>query len=447
MPFLFIISCIFLFNSVVYAAIDHSKVLKMKQSNFTNILDSLNCNYNSLFSNIDALSRACGLRLLTNDARLVNVQQNLHSILKLLFGTYDFLDHTFEDVEVYRSERLKAQGKYDVNTIEILNDRFIGYLEEYECLAMAKVVQNDEKSVRRLKYYPVKVQLPHVGFLYNKLIAKGINLNFVMRLMPRIINSYETSLEFQSFKTPILTNALNALVKEFIWRFCQGKLEKIERPSVSTMKHLAIELFKKSLNAEICTIKQGYQKQLCTHIIVKPCTVYDGTVFSIIGYPKDHIKNIERYKLPICPMVIQEELVDTIFYCIHVYNPNESNEIKFGHVKEYEQQTTMSLLKTIIPLMNVPEGTILSTYIVIPIKNLTSLSALSGEKQRNNSRKVKDKVQCIKGTLSSFSMITDHQLRIFMNHFANYIYTDANTDLIDTTGIMEILKMLNFRIS
>lgn len=415
----------FLANSLLFPTGFYCGVLEARHLNQDNKIDSFDFDYISFTRDIDILSRACGARLLTSDARFAAVQQNIHIILKLLFGNYELTENSFDDIQPRLHQRLKIHEKSNGNTIYAFNENSIEYDQNQKCLVMIKAERNGQNNVLSLKYYPIKAQLPSVKTLYNRAVSHGIDFDLVLRLFSRIIRGYEASFKLEISETLDLTKTLNTIVKKFIWNYCHIKGKDIKQPPISIMRHLSKKLFKKNLSAQLYTIKQGHREQLCAHLSNKPCTIYDGVTFSSISYPKTCIKYIEHYKLPICPSVTKEEFQDNLFYCIYVYCHNEARDLKIDSSKKYEKEKTKSLLKAAIPLMRVSEGIVLSTYIVFPKKHFINFA--SAMMQKAEFKQLKDKIN--ENIPSSYLEISDGQLRIFMTHFANYLYTDANQDL------------------
>lgn len=443
-------SCIFLFSSLLSATGTNDQALPAKHLNHVNINNFLGLNYYSFAMDVDALSRACSTKLLTNASMLVAVQQNVHSILRLLFGDYHVDKNSLKSIEIHRTKRLKAQGRFDIDVAEIFNEKFIGYTEALGCLVVARIIKNGQQNVQSSEYYPVKVQLPPAGILYRKLIAKGVDLNFMLRCLPRIISLYEADFKSQVPGSLILTKKMNAFVKEFVWERCQIDGENIEHPSLSTLEHLYQKFFEERLNAKICTISQGYNGYLHAHLTSKPCTVYENKVFFSMGYLKDRIQFIEQYKPSICPLIIDDNLQNNLFYCIYTYNPNEGKEIYVKNFKEYEQETITSPIKAALPLMKVPEGTVLITYFIIPTERLLKLIILEEKNQRCGFNEIGDidmgKHQDIKGIPSHSSIISDEKLCILMKHFASYLSSKISKDLIKKESFLETMKMLNLKI-
>lgn len=187
----------------------------------------------------------------------------------------------------------------------------------------------------------------------------------------------------------------------------------------------------KNLGAQPYIIRQGHSGHLCAHLIGKPCSVYNGTFFSTLGYLKDHIEYIEQYKLPMCPSVTMENLQDHFLYCIYTYNSKMCNKIKSEDSTKYEQETTASLLRTSTPLMSVPEDAVLSVYFIISKKCLINLSNKKQEQDFNRIRGI-DKHQSIDDA-SSFLMISDEQLCIFMKYLTKYLCAEANVIGLEQT--------------
>lgn len=437
------ISCIFLSSSLLFAARARREALKVKQLNYVGAnFGPLWINYNSFFTDVDFISRACSARFLTSDVRLVNLQNNIYFILKILSGD-DCLARQFsKSYKVYHDTLSSAQSKLDINVMETLDEKFIEYIETLKCLVVTKVISGD-CGIRTVKRYTISVQLPPVNILYGRMMAKGIDLHFVLRMFPHMINLYKANFRIQIPEASNLTKDLNDLVKEFIWKYCLEKNENIDQYSLLIMKYLAKYFFRESLGAQLYTLKQGRNGFLFTHLIGKPCSIYESKFFPSIGYLKHCIEFLEQYKLPICPSAIEERFSDHLFYCVYIYNPDEDNKMKFSGSKQCKQKETTSLLKTAMPLMRIPEDTLLSTYIIIPKKNLISL--LNEKKQKHGSNKMRDinTHQDIKSIPSdSCPMISDEQLRIFMKRFTKYLYTDANWDLFDEAKIVETLERL-----
>lgn len=420
---LLVILYIVVFSSALSASETHHNTLETRYLNHPNAPDSLKLGYKSFAICVDILSRASSTKLLTNASMLVAVQQNVHSILMLLFGDYRLIDHPLEDIQAYRNKRLKAQGKSDLDEINIFNEIFIGHSSDdaQGFLIVTKAVLNGQKSALTLKYYPVGIQLPSAKLLFYKMMVYGIDLHFVFQLLLRVINSYEINFRIEFPENLNLTKVLNDLFKKFIWKSCHVRGEKIERPSPLTMKSIAKKLFNGSLNAHLYTIRQGHNGHLFTHIAGKPCTSYENKIFLGIGYIKNHINIIEEYKLPIFPSSMQDALVNDFGYCIYTYDRREDDKAKDSDSKGHKQKATASFLNTAMPLMRVPEGTIMSIYVIFPknclIKQLKT-------KQEFNSNKM-GKIGENQGTSCPSSMISDVQLRAFMNRFADYIRTNA----------------------
>lgn len=401
-------------------------VTRAKHSSHTDVtIDYSYIDYHSLARNISDLSRACSIRLLTKDAMVATVQQNVHAIMKMLFDEYQLSKHFLKYAQANRNKRLKAQGIFDISTIHIFDEDFVGYDNGRNCLAVTRSVWNDQRGIRTLEYFPVKVKLPPAEALYQKMITKGIDLNFVLHMFPRIIDLYEADFKIQAPSSPYLTKILNNLVKEFIWKSCQEKGEKVENPSLLTMKRLTKKFFKEGLNAQICTIKQGYTDHFYSRIISKPCTVYEKEAFVGIGYLKNSIKAIEIYKLPLCPSVKQAPFQGNLCYCIYAYNPVRCERMKVvDDSKKYKQETIASFFKSAMPLMRVPEDTVLVTYLYFSKENLFNLL---NENQSLGTRETR----CIdrgdqwnhNSRPASMVIMSDEQLRIFMTHFVNYLYT------------------------
>lgn len=419
------ISYIFLFSSLLSATIIYREASEIKHPDHIDIVNSSKVKYNLFATYVDALTRTFSARLLTSDARLVVMQQNIIAILKLLFDNYHLSECYQENVQVYHNERLRAQNKSDTDeALEIFNETFIRYDDVRGCLIVTKVVLNRQENTQISNYYSVNVQLPSTKVLYSKMIAQGIGLNLVLRMLPRIINLYEVSFKCQALNVPDLTKAFNNLFKKFIWKHCQAKNEKIAQPSPLTMRHIAKKFFKKNLGAQLHTIKQGHKGHLFAHIFGEPCTVHENRILLGIGYLKDHIKLIEQCELSAFPSTIQSSLVDgCIGYCIYAYNPGKDNKTKVSSSKEYKQETAEPHFSTAIPMMRVPKDTIMSTYIIFPKKCLVKqLETKQNFDSNNNKRKINEN----QDTSCTSSEISDEQLLIFMNHFANYIHTNAS---------------------
>lgn len=150
------ISCISLLNTllllflslVLFTNEAYYRVSDAKHSNHTNtIIRYLYFDYPSLSRNIINLYRACSIRLLTNDAVIVAVQQNVHVILKILFDEYHLGKHFLKYAQANRNERLKIQGRFDTSTIDIFDEDFIGYDGGRNCLAMTNVVLIDQNNI------------------------------------------------------------------------------------------------------------------------------------------------------------------------------------------------------------------------------------------------------------------------------------------------------------
>lgn len=131
------------------------------------------------------------------------------------------------------------------------------------------------------------------------------------------------------------------------------------------MKCLAKDFFKKSLNASLRTVRQGHYEFLYAYILSKPLfTFYETKVFHGIGYFKNRIKPIEEYRLPIRSSFIEQVLEYDFYYCIYTCNLDECNRIKIDDdFNGCEQKPNTFIFKTTMPLMRVPESTILTTYI------------------------------------------------------------------------------------
>lgn len=429
--------CVFLFSSLLSATENYRKDSKTKHPIHNDTTDGYLClSYNSLMTSVDILSRTCSSKLLTKNAMLAAMQQNIHAILKLFFGDYHLSDNYSKGIEAHRDQQLKARGKSDSDEIEIFIEKFIEYDVNLECLFVAKIAQGNRKCVKNLKYYQINAQLPSTGVLYSKMITKGIDLNFVLHLFPRMISSYEISFKTQAPDDSDLTKALNDLIKEFIWTYCQTNNEKIEQPSLSIMKHLAKKFFKEILNARLRTLKQRQNGCLYIHIISKPYTVYGCRTFPCIGYTENRIKLIEKCKLPICPSTTDIRSPNNLHYCIHTYNSYKDSKLKVKDPKLVEQKANMSLLKAAIPLMRVPENTILITYLVFSKKYLIDL--LKEKRQRHDVKELRDKDQCTKDIPSFSLMISDERFGAFMNHFVNYLYTNENQDLFEMENIYSV---------
>lgn len=425
------ISYIFLLSSLLYATGVYYEVLETEHLNRINIDAKLGLSYIFFAIDVDTLARACSIRLLTKNARLAVIQQNIQIILKLLFDDYHSTEYPLENDETFYNEQSKIQNRTDTS-LDVFGKKFIRYDEHKGCLVVTKVVRN-EQSVQIFKHYLIKIQLPSVGVLYSKMIARGIDLHFVLHIFPRIINSYEISFNIRAPSTPILTNVLNTIVTEFISKLCQKKGETIERPSLSTMKHLAKKFFKKNLNAQLHTIKQGQNGHLYVHLTSKPCTVYENRVFLGIGYLKNSIKAIEKCKLPLCPLVTNAKAYDGFYYCIYTYNPDENSKLKASNPKEYKQETATSLIINRLSLMRVPKDTVLSTYIVFSKECLIDFL---NKTQKFDVKKIKDvdKHQCNEDASSS-SKINNKHFKAFMSRFAAYLHTSANKNLLGEKSI------------
>lgn len=211
----------------------------------------------------------------------------------------------------------------------------------------------------------------------------------------------------------------------------QMRSERLEQPSPLIMKSLAKEFFKKTLNAQLYTIKQGQSEHLHAHLIGKPCTIYENEIFSSIDYSKSHIKVIEGSKLPMCPSAKHIHFLDVLYFCIYSYNLDKNSKPMLYGPKKCEKEKTKSPIKAAIPLMSVPKNTVLSTYLIFPKKNFNDF--ILSKEQIFESDKIRDfnESQHVEDISFSFQMINDEQLYIFMNNFANYLYTDANKDLLE----------------
>lgn len=434
--FLLSITCISLFSPLISAAKTLCKGLKTRHPNhFDAAVDALGFSHEVFFLGVEIMSRACSTRFLTKDAMFAVIQQSIHAILRRLFGKYRLTEYSHSTYEMDLDEQPNIEDVLDNNDIENINNRFIGFTEGQGCLVVVRILQRGQKSIRICKDYRVNVQLPPVKVLYRKMIASGIDLNFMLRLFPLIISSYKFNLNIQAPYIPDLTNTMNNFVKEFIWKYCQEKGEKVEKPSVSTMKHLAKEFFKKTLDAQLYTVRQGHDGCLYGHVVVKPLTVSENKTLSTIYYEMNNIKLIEQHKLPVYPFSMYKDLQDSIFYCIYTYNLNEDKDIKVKSFKKYEKGKPTSLIKSAIPLTRVPENTVLITYLVFPTDHLLDLIISDQRNQMYCSKEMrdmdKDQVNQDISFSSSPSMISDEQLRIFMHYFAKYLYTSANTYLIE----------------
>lgn len=416
-----LLSILLLFAAEIYCG-----AIEPKRSNYTETVDLLYFDYDYFAKSISTLSRAYSARLLTSSAMVVSVQQNVHAILKLVFGEYQLNESFPPGARVGRNEGLRVQRKSDIKAIDALNEAFIEYFEYLGCFFVARGVWNHQRGDLSLEYHAIDVVLPHVGVLYGTMIDNGINLDLMLRIFPRIINLYEADFETRTPSSSYFTKVLNEFVKEFIWKHFQPKNGILEYPPPSLMKRLAKDLFRRDLNAQICTIKQGHRGHLYAHIISKPCTVYDDKTFIAMGYLKNSIRCIEKCKMPTPPSSTSMRFEDSLCYCISTYNLSKCTKVNiFDDFKERERGTSMSLLSMVIPLVRIPEGTVLITYIVFP-KNC--FINILNSKQKSYIRKVKDndKVQGNERDRVSSMMISDEQLCIFMKYFANYLYTDAN---------------------
>lgn len=155
------IFCIILFSTLSFAIGARYKALKTKYASRNNLVDSFHLDYDSFVINVDALSRASGTRLLTNDARIAVVQQNIHSILQLLFGDHRLAERFSEYFEASFDEELKDYDGSDKNTTDFSNERFIHYDKDLNCLYVTKVTRKSQQSAQSLRYYLIKAQLPH----------------------------------------------------------------------------------------------------------------------------------------------------------------------------------------------------------------------------------------------------------------------------------------------
>lgn len=163
----------------------------------------------------------------------MNVQQSINAILKILFKDYHLTDHSFVNSKIgFNDDQPKVQGKFGINEIEATRNKFIGYIEDSGCLAVARVVRNSHKNALIAESYSVKVQLPSLEALYNKMVTHGIDLSFSLRLFPYFVSSFEAHLQTRVSNHSNLTPVLNALVKKFIWKLCQERNEKVEQPSL-----------------------------------------------------------------------------------------------------------------------------------------------------------------------------------------------------------------------
>lgn len=106
--FILIFSSISLSSSLLYTTRTNENGLPTRYLNHSSIINFLDLNYYSFATDVDALSRTCSIKLLTNASMIAAVQQNVHAILELLFGDYHLAKHSLEDIEMYRNERLKA---------------------------------------------------------------------------------------------------------------------------------------------------------------------------------------------------------------------------------------------------------------------------------------------------------------------------------------------------
>lgn len=79
----------------------------------------------------------------------------------------------------------------------------------------------------------------------------------------------------------------------------------------------------RDLNACMFTIKHGYIGNLYVQIFSKPCTVYEDSIFIGMGYLKNSIKFIGKYKLPTYPSSTKIFLGANLCYCIRTYDPDE----------------------------------------------------------------------------------------------------------------------------
>lgn len=430
------IHSIALLNFSLFAIKAYCGTIETKRLDHSYVCDFLGLDYSSFAAEVDALSRTCSTRLLTNNARLIATQQNIHSILKISFGGYHLAEHSFDGYEAFLKKRSVLSSKCDIDKLDIFSEVFIHYSNNLKSLIVTRIMRRDQKTAQNIKYYLVKVQLSSIKDLYRQIISNGLDLGFVLRLLPRLINLYEASFKVIAPEALDLTEDLNIIIKEFIWKCCQEHSDKIEKPSLFTLQRLAKEFFKMNLNAYIFTLRQGQAGHLYTHIIGEPCKIYKNGAYIGMCYAKNIINLIEQFKLPLCPSAINlnSQSQDKFCYCISSYNLHRGNKARINGSKEYEQEATKSLLKTTIPLMRVPEGTILSTYIMFPKKNLIDLL---GKRQKSNFNVTKyiSRTQGIKDTPLSFSTISNEKLYIFMNHFANYLYTNANTDLFERENV------------
>lgn len=424
----FNVSCIFLSNFIFYAIATHQENFEAKHPRRIAAADFLRLDYDSFVTDIDGLSRACSVRLLTNSARVVVAQQNIHTIIRILFGDYRLVEHFFEGYDAH-SKRLNDDGKSNTDVIDVLAKKnFIGYFKALQYLYVVRVVRNDQNGTRSFKHYLVPVKLPSVKVLYSRMVAQGIDLNFLLRMLPRMISFCEISIQIRSPDFPDLSKFLNDLVKQFIWEHC-GAGKEIESVSALNLKYLAKEIFRKDLNAQLCTIRQGDDGFLYSHIIGDRFKICEDRAFRGICYLRNSIEFIERCKLPSCPSTMYRHFNDKFHYCIYNYNSDKSNKIKTNDSEERQAETSTSLLKEALPLMKVSEGTLLSTHLVFPKERLIKLLE---SKQRSDFKKMKSTNQGNEDDTPSYSsMISDEQLGIFMNHFTAYLYTDSNQQLFE----------------
>lgn len=424
-------SRILLPSFLLYVSRIYCAALEMKRSSHTNVLDSLGLTYDSFVTDADTFFRTYSTKLLTSDARIIVAQQNTHSILKMLLGDYRLSEYSVDGFRESLKNRLKTQGKTSIDVVDIFDWNFLYYSTNLKSLMVTKILGNEQADAQYVKSYQVKARLPTSGALYSMMIAKGIDSSFVLRLLPRIISSYETNHQAKAPDLPDLTNVLNFLVKEFIWNHRRDNDEKIEEPSELTMKHLAKKFFKESLDAKLYTLAQGKDGNFYMHLVGKPCAVYENKTYISICYSKDSIELMERFKIPLCPLTRHLNSKNCFFYSIYTYKLNKNNKVEIDDAKDFKQGTVMNILETAMPLMKVPKGTILSTYIIFSKKNFEHILLNRKQRLESNKKKTISKDQGDKSIPFSSSTISNEQLHIFMNHFAAYLYTKSNTDLFE----------------